>query len=327
MKRSPFSPVKIGVVGLGNFGRQHALTVAGIAEAELVGVVARRQASLDAFSEQLPGIPGWLDLSRALAESDAEAWVVASSTPTHVAITKQLLEAGKTVLLEKPLAVTLADAETLAPLVQADSRNLMLAHIVLFNTEFLQLRDEVRRRGSLSHIHCVRHRPAVNLEKFPGENPMVLTMVHDLYAVQSLVNRAEPVQFTSQAHTSPKGECDLVLAQLRFADGMLAAFVASFMTPAGMAPNGYDRMEVFGSGWMGRIEPNPRPIAIWDDKARWPLPLEIRADPSGPTGMMAAELRCFCRVVRRMEPVPVGATYADAMQVQRWMDRLEAAFG
>ena len=44
----------------------------------------------------------------------------------------------------------------------------------------------------------------------------------------------------------------------------------------------------------------------------------------GATGMMAEELRCFCRVVRGRQGVPVGATYEDAMQVQRWMDRLEA---
>jgi len=63
-------------------------------------------------------------------------------------------------------------------------------------------------------------------------------------------------------------------------------------------------------------------MEVWDDKALWPMALEIRADLSGPTGMMAEELRCFCRVVRGVEPVPVGASFFDALQVQRWMDRL-----
>ena len=56
------------------------------------------------------------------------------------------------------------------------------------------------------------------------------------------------------------------------------------------------------------------------------MALEIRADPSGPTGMMAAELRCFCRVVRGLQSVPRGATMPDALQVQRWMDRLQACW-
>ena len=52
------------------------------------------------------------------------------------------------------------------------------------------------------------------------------------------------------------------------------------------------------------------------------MPLEIRADATGATGMMAEELRCFCRVVRGQQSVPAGATYQDALQVQQWMDRL-----
>ena len=73
-------PVRIGVVGLGSFGRQHALTVAGLAEAKLVALVDRRQASLDALCAKLPGVPGWLDLERAVDESDAEAWIVATDS-------------------------------------------------------------------------------------------------------------------------------------------------------------------------------------------------------------------------------------------------------
>jgi predicted dehydrogenase len=323
MGRHRSEPVKIGVVGLGHFGRQHALTLAGLAEAELVALVARRQASLDSVRDCLPGVPGWLDLDAAIASSGAEAWVVASSTASHVPVARALLAAGKSVLLEKPVANDLAEAESLAPLVRPDSANLMLGHIVLFNSEFLALADEVRRRGRPRHIACLRHRPAVNLHKFLGENPMHLTMVHDLYATLALVDRAEPTRFSSQAHRTADGACDLVLAQLGWPDGLLASFAASFMTPEGMASNGFDLLEVFGDGWAARTRSNPRPIEVWDERARWPMALEIRADPAGPTGMMAAELRAFCRVVRGEQPVPLGATYADALQVQRWMDRLQ----
>jgi predicted dehydrogenase len=326
MSCASLSPVRIGVVGLGGFGRQHALTLAGLSEANLVALVARRQFSLDAVRDSLPGVPGWLDLDRAIAESGAEAWVVASSTASHVPIARALLAAGKTVLLEKPVSDNLADAESLAPLVKSDSTNLMLGHIVLFNSEFLALQDEVRRRGPLRHVYCARHRPAANLAKFPGENPMHLTMVHDLYAMLALVNRAEPTTFASQARRTADGACDLVLAQLGWPDGLLASFAASFMTPPGMPGNGYDLWEAFGDGWAARTRSNPRPIEVFDDRAHWPMALEIRADPLGPTGMMAAELRCFCRVVRGLQPVPLGATYADALQVQRWMDRFQACW-
>jgi predicted dehydrogenase len=320
-----FEPVQIGVVGLGRFGRLHALTLSGLAEAELVGLVARRQASLEALAPELPGVPGWTDVDRAIAESTAEAWIVACTTSEHVSVAKKLLAAGKAVLLEKPIADNLPDARLLEPLVRPDSRNLMLGHIVLFNTEFQQLRDEARARGPIAFIDCVRHRPATIVADFPGENPLHAVMVHDLYAVQALLDRAEPVHFSAQYHRTAGGAIDLALAQLQWAHGAVASFAASYLTPAGMPPRGFDRTEVFGEGWSARINPNPRQIEVWGTQGEWPLGLEIRAGASGATGMMAEELRCFCRVVRGVHPVPAGATYADALQVQSWMERLDAA--
>jgi hypothetical protein len=93
---------------------------------------------------------------------------------------------------------------------------------------------------------------------------------------------------------------------LKWSSGVVASFAAGYLTPSGMAPRGFDRTEVFGDGWSARISPNPRPIEVWDnEKATWPMPLEIRTDASGPTGMMAEELRCFCRVSGE-QPVPTG---------------------
>jgi predicted dehydrogenase len=324
MTQKGCAPVKVGVVGLGRFGRLHALTLARIAEADLVALVARRQASLDALAAEIPGVPGWTNLEQALAESAAEAWIVACTTAAHVPVARRFLEAGKTVLLEKPVADNLEAARSLAPLVRSDSDNLMVGHIVLFNSEFQQLRAEVQQRGPLAYIDCVRHRPASIVGNFPGENPLHAVMVHDLYATQVLVGRADPVRCSARFHRASAGEVDLAVARLQWSDGLVASFAASYLTPPGMPPRGFDRMEVFGAGWAARINPNPRPIEVWGERASWPLALEVRADAAGATGMMAEELRCFCRVVRGLQSVPVGATYGDALQVQQWMDRLES---
>lgn len=318
-----FRPVRIGVIGLGRFGRLHALTATGLVEAELVAVVARRQASLDEFQRERPGIPGWTDLDAAIRESGAEAWIVACSTAGHVLVTETLLRSGKTVLLEKPVADTLEEAGRLTPHLNADSSNLMIGHILLFNSEFHALQTEAAGRGSLAFIDCVRHRPASIVQDFPGENPLHAAMVHDLYCLQVLMNRAEPMSFNAQYHFTREGAIDVAVAQLQWTDGPLARCVAAYTTPAGMAPRGFDRMEVFGEGWSARITPNPRPIEVWDDHARWPMALEIRTDTTGPTGMLAEEQRAFCRVVRGLEPVPIGATFHDAMQVQRWLEQLD----
>lgn len=323
MRSTHFEPVRLGVVGMGSFGRLHASTLMGLAEADLVAVVARREASLTAFSECAPDVPGWLDLDRAVRESDAEAWVVASSTASHVPLTQLLLEAGKPVLLEKPIATEVAEAERLAPLVAVDSGNLMLGHLLLFNSEFRQLMDELRKGRAVQFVNSVRHRPAALMQRYPGESPFDLLMTHDLYCLLAIRDRAEPVTFTAQTHMSATGQPDLALAHLCWGDGCVASLTASFMTPPGMPGDGFDRLEVFGDGWAAHLSPNPRPIAVFEDKACWPMALELRADPTGPTGMMAEELRCFCRVVRGVQDVPLGATYQDALQVQRWLHRLK----
>lgn len=318
-------PVRLGIVGLGGFGRLHAMTAAGVGEAQVVALVDRREECIAAIGKSLPGVPVWTDLHAALAESDAEAWVVATTTASHVPVARAILERRLPVLIEKPLSEDLAEAESLGPLVRADSSNLMMGHILLFNSEFRQVLEEARRRGPIFYLNCVRHRPTETKDMFPGESPLHLTMVHDLYATLALVGRREPESFHARLRAAEGGGHDVATAELGWPDGMIATYTASFLTPPGMAGDGFDRLEVFGRGWAARITPNPRPIEVWDERAWWPMALEIRADPLAPSGMLAEELRCFCRAVRGLEPVPVGAAYGDAMQVQRWLDRLGRA--
>lgn len=318
-------PVKVAVVGFGQFGRLHAQTLDALSETQLVGIVDSQQQAIEHASRQFPHVCRWIELERALQECDAEAWVVATSTASHLAVAKAVLGAGRAVLVEKPLACSLAEAESLAPLVPEDSRNLMLAHIVLFNSEFRQLAEEVRQRGRLIYVNCVRHRPATTQQAFPGESPLQLTMIHDLYCVQALTGGAEPTGFSGHLHVNSEGACDLAVVQLTWPDGLIASLTASFLTPSGMPTDGFDRMEVFGDGWASRIQSNPRPIELWDDRPRWPLTLEIRAGKADPSGMLAEELRAFSRVVRGEQPVPPGTRYGDGLQVQRWLAQLETS--
>ena len=316
--------IKCGVIGMGRFGNLHARTLAALDEVELVAIVARRQESLDASHGNLAPVKGYLDLGAAIAESNADAWIVACTTREHVSVVKQLLKAGKKVLLEKPISEDINEAESLRELVSEDSSNLMLGHILLFNSEFRQLRSEVRQRGELYHMDAVRHRPASILRDFRGENPLYAAMVHDLYCAQALMEGAEPVDFSCQYHRIA-GEIDLANATLTWDNGVIGRFAASFMTPAGMPPRGVDRMEVFGAGWSAKLEPNPRPLSLWSERAEWPLALEILMDEDGVAGMMAEEQRCFLGVVRGERLVPIGARYEDALQVQRWMNQLDSA--
>ena len=236
-----------------------------------------------------------------------------------------LLEQDAHVLLEKPISGTLQEALKLSPMVSHTQGKLMLGHILLFNSEFRALQSECRSRGGFEYATCYRMRPAKHADDYPGETPFYLTMVHDLYSVQSLVEGKEPAHFNSQAHFNQKGSMDLALAQLTWPDGSLATFSAGFLTPEAMPAEGFDRMEIFGKNWMARMHPNPRPLEVWDENYVPPMTLEILTDSNTNTGMLAEELRCFCKVVRDLEQIPKGTRYQDGIQVMRWLDRLTKA--
>jgi predicted dehydrogenase len=316
------SKIRIGVVGLGSFGRLHALTLAGLAEAELVALVDSREAALAELRPQLPGVPGWTNLADALDQAEVEAWVIATRTESHIPLAEQILTSGAHILIEKPLAESLSVARRLEPLIAAKPDRVMLGHILLFASESRQLLQEVRQRGPLIHFHLVRHRPASTWDIYQ-ETPLRLLMVHDLYLAFALMNGEEPLRLQSRLHRRPGGGFDLARAELEWASGAWGSLTASYLTPPGMASDGFDRIELFGQGWAAHLRLNPQPLEIWTERAEWPLALNIFANPVAPVGWLAEELRHFCRVVRGQAQPPLGARYADALRIQGWLEQLE----
>ena len=316
------SPIRIGVLGAGYFGTLHALTINSISEAQLCAIVDSSPAALSQLPESLQDIPRFYDLAAALDNTEFDAWIVASSTASHVPLAQQLLQKDTFVLLEKPLALGLAEAESLQTLDSSQLGRLMLGHILLFNSEFQELQYQCQQRGGFDYASCYRMRPKSQAAHYADENPFFLIMIHDLYCVQSLVDGEDPIQLHAQQHRNAEGVMDLALAQLSWDNSRIATFAAGFMTPDSMSKEGFDRMEIYGTGWMGRISPNPRPFELWDQGYHPPMSLEMQIRSQPFTGMLTEELRCFCRVVRGEEKIPRGARYTDGIQVMRWIDQL-----
>lgn len=316
------SKTKIGVVGLGNFGRLHALTLAGLAEADLVAVVDSRETAIGELRQQLPQVPGWTDLAEAAAQARPEAWVIATRTESHIPIAEQLLASGAHMLIEKPLAESLATAQRLESLLADQPNRVMLGHILLFAAEVRQLLHEIQHRGPIVHFHLVRHRPDTTWDYY-RETPFRLLMVHDLYLSFALMGGEEPARLVGRLHPRQGGGFDLAQAQLEWAGGAWGSLTASYLTPPGMSSDGFDRIEIFGQGWAAQLRLNPQPLEIWAERAEWPLSLKVYPDPVAPSGWLAEELRHFCQVVRGQAEPPPGARYADAVRIQSWLERLE----
>jgi len=209
--------LRIGVVGVGHFGRYHALKVAASKRATLVGVH-------DPDTERAKAI-GWEagapDLGFDALLAAADALIIAAPAEAHHALAAAALRAGKHVLVEKPIAATLAEADDLAALAAARQLVLQVGHLERFSAAHAALSG---RLGSPLYIEAVRIAPF----KPRGTDVSVILdlMIHDLDLVLALVAAPiESVDAVGAAVASPHE--DIANARIRFVTGAVATITAS----------------------------------------------------------------------------------------------------
>ena len=313
-------PIRIAVMGVGAFGALHARTLNALPEARLVAIGNRTRSKAEQLASEL-GVPNVFSaVEELIARKIADALVIATNTETHVPIAKTALAAGMHVLIEKPVAGSLAAVQSLADVCRKSDRVAMAGHICVFHSLVVPLLERVQRECFRS-THFVRHRPVGLVKLFPEEHPITLTMVHDLYVAAQMAGGAEPESFDALDALNSDGKADHSWATLRWSDGRVATFHSHWILPDGSPGDGFDWLEVFGQSYHTRLDTNPQNWTWTQDKVTWPVALEISLTHGRPTGMLAEELRSFLAACQGA-PVPAGCRLQDAVQVQRWMEQL-----
>jgi predicted dehydrogenase len=251
------APIRIGIAGAGHFGRYHALKVAASDRARLIGVY-------DIDTERAKTI-GWeagaphMDLPALLAGCDA--LIVAAPAAAHHAIAAQALRAGKHVLVEKPIAATLAQADELAALAAERQLVLQVGHQERFSAAFSALDG---RLGAPLYVEATRIAPF----KLRGTDVSVILdlMIHDLDMILALVASAiESVDAVGAAIASK--HADIANARIRFRSGAVATITASRV-----AARTERRMRVFArDGYMTADFANRSLAVIARDRGK-PVP-------------------------------------------------------
>ncbi len=140
---TPSSPVRIGVIGFGQWGPNHVRNFSLMDGVEVVRVCdasPQRQAAAQKFLRGVAVTANSDDVTRA---ADIDAVVVATPTASHFALVKAALEAGKDVLCEKPLARTAAECRELVALAARHRRVLMVGHVFLYNPGVRHLKADL----------------------------------------------------------------------------------------------------------------------------------------------------------------------------------------
>ncbi len=211
------SNLRIGIAGAGHFGRYHALKVAASTRATLVGLY-----DLDAERARTVGWEAGapdMDFQTLLDASDAV--IVAAPAEAHHALAAAALRAGKHVLVEKPIAATLAQADELAAIAAERRLVLQVGHLERFSAAFGAVSGQL---GAPLYIEAARIGPF----KQRGTDVSVILdlMIHDLDLVLSLV--ASPIESVDAVGAAVASEhADIANARIRFANGAVATITAS----------------------------------------------------------------------------------------------------
>ncbi|MFH0777264.1 MAG: Gfo/Idh/MocA family oxidoreductase [Candidatus Eisenbacteria bacterium] len=210
--------VRLGVVGVGHLGRQHARVAASLPEAELVGV-------FDSDSQTAARVAGELNArvfdSLEGLLSAVDAVTVAVPTTSHFDVASRCLAAGTHVLVEKPLAATLEEARELVRQSEGADAVLQTGHVERFNPVVQET------LGLITHPRFIEgHRLSVFLGRSTDVDVVLDLMIHDidlsLATVHSEVRSVEAVGVPILT-----GNVDIANARILFENGAVANLTAS----------------------------------------------------------------------------------------------------
>jgi predicted dehydrogenase len=212
-------PLPVGVIGVGMLGWHHARHLKSMAEADLVGVYDIRPERAERVARALG--------TRACGSREellnrAAAVTVAVPTPAHAEVGLAALEAGRPVLIEKPLAATLDQADALVQAAARGSLLLQVGHIERFNRAIRAAEPFLDRPSFIEGERLAPFQPRGT------DVPVVLDlMVHDLDLILHLARGAATVDVRANGAAVLSGLLDVAHARVEFANGLVASVTAS----------------------------------------------------------------------------------------------------
>ncbi|HCD50260.1 MAG TPA: gfo/Idh/MocA family oxidoreductase [Alphaproteobacteria bacterium] len=292
--------VKIVLVGCGMWGRNIArnLNTLGI----LAGVADINAENARRFAAEFD--TEVITVDEALEKPGHDAIALVTAAPSHTDLAVRALDSGKAVFVEKPLALTVAEAERIADAAKAADKPVMVGHLIRHHPVFRHLLTMVEDGaiGTLRHIAARRIAPGRIRDV---ESVLYDLCPHDLALIAALTGMAEPDQVACQAicHVTA-GVDDIISAQLSFGEGVTATLEANWYNPVKI-----HQLTVIGS----------EAALIFDDTRPWPEKLMRHAFRAGHEDGMVTLERGEAEVI----PVPEGeplreemANFADAVAGQ-----------
>lgn len=241
--------ISIAAIGAGAWGRNLVRTLDQLG---VLRVVAESAVSLRSpLQETYPHLEMVEDAHSLLDRSDIHAVTIATPAPTHHALARAFLLAGKDVFVEKPMTLTSAEAADLVQIAEENQRILMVGHLLLYKPAIAFIRDFLAA-GRLGRVFTLHQERAKHGKARAVENALWSLGVHDVAALLHLAD-ATPSSVSASGHAGLRPEMeDDVYLHLGFEDGRMAHLHSSWLWPE-------DRRRLTVIGALGML--------VYDEKA------------------------------------------------------------
>ena len=226
--------VRVAIAGAGRWGINHVRAFARIGmtggPCEVRAVCDPSEEALARAKKLVPGARLSRRFEEVLSAPDVDAVVLATPAKDHAKMAVAAFEAGKHVLVEKPLALDRGEAESVVAASRRAGRVLLVGHLMLFHPAVKRMREGIRSGeiGDILYLYSVR----VNLGTLrQDENAMWSLAPHDLSVMLHLLGEA-PVSVAARGAACLRPDVhDVVFLSLRFPSGVLAQIQTSWLDP------------------------------------------------------------------------------------------------
>ncbi len=222
--------LRVGVIGCGHWGPNHIRVFSELERSRVPFFADANATRLETVGRRFPASQGVEDYRAILDNREINAVVIATPTRTHFQIASDALEAGKHVLVEKPMCATVAESEKLALLARRADRVLMVGHVFVFNSGIIKLKELIAagELGQIQYLDAVR----TNLGPVRGDvNALYDLGTHDISIFNYLFG-AEPSAVSAQGSCITQDRIeDVCFATLHYPGRALAHLHVSWLNP------------------------------------------------------------------------------------------------
>jgi predicted dehydrogenase len=315
---------RVGIVGVGAIGREHLHIYQSLPDVTVVGVADSNESAAKEVA-QLVGARAYASTAELLEDQEVDAISLCTPDDRHYEDAKRVIKAGKHLLLEKPIATTVHEADHLVTLAESSDRCIMPGHTLRFEGMYVAAKALVAegKIGDIVHGYVRRNNIVSVAERIGGRTSATFFLgIHDIDALTWITgSRVAEVQAMESTQRTPDGQQAVAVeANLRLEGGAVVQLEAAWGMPNG-SPSGIDaRFRLVGESGELSFDIHDFGMRLFSGVATLPRPTAFPIY-GVPQGALAEEIASFVRVACSGVEAPVTMRHAaDAVRVAAAID-------